>query len=179
MGWWRSCGCRSLSTQTSHSRSFTCRFRSPARLRRRSRRRCCKRSKARRGVGNIHNITSLALEGVASTWIEFQIGTPIDRAVADVRDAVAKVRSNLPPGIMEPIVQACRRGRWSDRLLRGRHDDETDAQLSWFVDNTVTKRLLAIPGVAQVESRRWCQPRNPRRARSRRACRRSASRLWM
>lgn len=38
------------------------------------------------GVGNIHNITSLALEGVASTWIEFQIGTPIDRAVADVRD---------------------------------------------------------------------------------------------
>ena len=57
------------------------------------------------GVGNIHNITSLALEGTASTWIEFQIGTPIDRAVADVRDAVAKVRSQLPNGIQEPIVQ--------------------------------------------------------------------------
>ncbi|MBV8852916.1 MAG: efflux RND transporter permease subunit, partial [Sinobacteraceae bacterium] len=50
------------------------------------------------GVGNIHNITSAALEGVATIWIEFQIGTPIDRAVADVRDAVSKVRSQLPNG---------------------------------------------------------------------------------
>src|SRR5262249_9263888 len=57
------------------------------------------------GVGNIHNITSLAMEGVASVRIEFQIGTPVDRAVADVRDAVSKVRSSLPQGIQEPIVQ--------------------------------------------------------------------------
>src|SRR3569833_426605 len=44
------------------------------------------------GVGNILNITSLSLVGRASTWIEFPIGSPIERAVADVRDAVAKVR---------------------------------------------------------------------------------------
>ena len=74
------------------------------------------------GVGNIHNITSLALEGTASIWIEFQIGTPIDRAVADVRDAVAKVRSQLPNGIQEPIVQRDRRRRRRDRLLRRVHD---------------------------------------------------------
>src|ERR1700738_2448550 len=36
------------------------------------------------GVGNIHNITSLGLEGVAGPWIEFQLGPPIDRAVPDV-----------------------------------------------------------------------------------------------
>src|SRR5579872_1639435 len=46
------------------------------------------------GVGNIHDITSIAIEGESSTFITFQIGTPIDRAVADVRDAIAKVRSN-------------------------------------------------------------------------------------
>jgi hydrophobe/amphiphile efflux-1 (HAE1) family protein len=102
------------------------------------------------GIGNIHNITSLALEGVASTWIEFQIGTPIDRAVADVRDAVAKVRSNLPPGIMEPIVQRVDVDGGPIAYYAVATTSETDAQLSWFVDNAVTKRLLAIPGVAQV-----------------------------
>jgi multidrug efflux pump subunit AcrB len=102
------------------------------------------------GVGNIHNITSLALEGVASTWVEFQIGTPIDRAVADVRDAVAKVRSNLPNGIQEPIVQRVDIDGGPIAYYAVATTSETDAQLSWFVDNAVTKRLLAIPGVAQV-----------------------------
>jgi hydrophobe/amphiphile efflux-1 (HAE1) family protein len=102
------------------------------------------------GVGNIHKITSLALEGVASTWIEFQIGTPIDRAVADVRDAVAKVRSNLPQGIMEPIVQRVDVDGGPIAYYAVATTSETQEQLSWFVDNAVTKRLLAIPGVAQV-----------------------------
>jgi multidrug efflux pump subunit AcrB len=102
------------------------------------------------GVGNIHNITSLALEGTASTWIEFQIGTPIDRAVADVRDAVAKVRSNLPSGIMEPIVQRVDVDGGPIAYYAVATTSETQEQLSWFVDNTVTKRLLAIQGVAQV-----------------------------
>ncbi len=102
------------------------------------------------GVGNIHNITSLALEGTASTWIEFQIGTPIDRAVADVRDAVAKVRSNLPQGIQEPIVQRVDVDGGAIAYYAVGTTSETEEQLSWFVDNTVTKRLLSIPGVAQV-----------------------------
>ena len=58
------------------------------------------------GIGNIKRITSLSTEGQAFTSIEFQIGTPVDRAVSDVRDAVSKVRSQLPEGIQEPIVQS-------------------------------------------------------------------------
>src|ERR1700738_1674821 len=96
------------------------------------------------GVGNIHNITSLALEGVASTWIEFQIGTPIDRAVADVRDAVAKVRSNLPAGIMEALVQRVDVDGSAIAYYAVATTSQTEEQLSWFVDNAVTKRLLAI-----------------------------------
>ena len=102
------------------------------------------------GVGNIHNITSLALEGQASTWIEFQIGTPIDRAVADVRDAVAKVRSQLPNGIQEPIVQRVDVDGGPIAYYAVSTTTESETQLSWFVDNAITKRLLSIPGVAQV-----------------------------
>ena len=102
------------------------------------------------GVGNIHNITSLAIEGQSSTWIEFQIGTPIDRAVADVRDAVAKVRSNLPQGIQEPVVQRVDVDGGAIAYYAVATTSETEEQLSWFVDNTVTKRLLSVQGVAQV-----------------------------
>src|SRR5580704_7497545 len=56
------------------------------------------------GIGNVRNIESVASEGSAETDIEFQIGTPIDRAVTDVRDAISKVRPDLPQGIQEPQV---------------------------------------------------------------------------
>src|SRR6516165_8940888 len=50
-------------------------------------------------IGNISSLTSWATEGQANVFIEFNIGTPIDRAVADVRDAMSKVRAMLPQGI--------------------------------------------------------------------------------
>ena len=56
-------------------------------------------------IGNVRNITTYIVEGSVNIGLEFQIGTPIDRAVTDVRDAVAKVRNDLPQGIMEPLVQ--------------------------------------------------------------------------
>jgi hydrophobe/amphiphile efflux-1 (HAE1) family protein len=101
-------------------------------------------------IGNIHTITSLALEGQASISIEFQIGTPIDRAVADVRDAVSKVRVMLPQGIQEPVVQRIDVDGGSIVYYAVSTTSETEQELSWFVDNTITKRLLAVPGVAQV-----------------------------
>jgi len=101
-------------------------------------------------IGNVHNITSRAVEGSASIWIEFQIGTPIDRAVNDVRDAVARVRSELPEGIQEPSVSRIDADGGAIAYYAVSTTALTEEQLSWFVDNTITKRLLAVQGVAQV-----------------------------
>ncbi|HEY8053487.1 MAG TPA: efflux RND transporter permease subunit [Steroidobacteraceae bacterium] len=101
-------------------------------------------------IGNISSITSWATEGQANVFIEFNIGTPIDRAVADVRDAMAKVRSSLPQGIQEPVVQRIDADGNSIVYYAVSSTSLTQEDLSWFVDNTVTKRLLSIPGVAQV-----------------------------
>ena len=101
-------------------------------------------------IGNVHNITSRAVEGSASIWIEFQIGTPIDRAVNDVRDAVARVRPELPEGIQEPSVSRVDADGGAIAYYAVSTSALTEEQLSWFVDNTVTKRLLGVQGVAQV-----------------------------
>ena len=102
------------------------------------------------GVGNIHNINSLAIEGDANIFIQFQIGTPIDRAVTDVRDAVSKVRPELPEGILEPQVRRVDVDGGAIAYYAVSSPKMTEEELSWFVDNSVTKRLLAIAGVAQV-----------------------------
>src|SRR3954447_2789557 len=58
-----------------------------------------------RGVNGVDEINSSVSEGNSSTFVQFQIGTPTDRAVNDVRNAIAQVRGNLPDGILEPRVE--------------------------------------------------------------------------
>jgi len=101
-------------------------------------------------VGNVKNITSWATEGVAQTVIEFQIGTPVDRATSDVRDAVARVRAELPQGIQEPQVRRLDIDGGPIVYYAVSTTGMSEEQLSWFVDDTITKRLLAVSGVAQV-----------------------------
>ena len=101
------------------------------------------------GVNGVDHITSYVTEGSATSVVEFKIGVPVDRAVNDIRDAVTKVRSQLPDGILEPIIQ---RQDFDGPLgyYSVSTSDMTLEQLSWFVDNDIAKRLRGIPGVASV-----------------------------
>ncbi|MBV9696699.1 MAG: efflux RND transporter permease subunit [Gammaproteobacteria bacterium] len=101
-------------------------------------------------IGNIENITSIAIEGQSRIFIEFAIGTPIDRAVSDVRDAVAKVRVDLPQGIQEPVVQRVDIDGNQMAFYAVSSSGLSAEELSWFVDNSISKRLLGITGVARV-----------------------------
>jgi hydrophobe/amphiphile efflux-1 (HAE1) family protein len=102
------------------------------------------------GVGSVRTITSRAIEGFTNINVEFQIGTDLDRAINDVRDAVAKVRGDLPEGIEEPQVRRIDVVGGAIAYFAVGTTSRTEQDLSWFVDNTITKRLLALPGVAQV-----------------------------
>ena len=101
-------------------------------------------------IGNVKNIVSRATEGQAMVFVEFQIGTPVDRATNDVRDAVARVRSELPSGIMEPNIGREEIDGGPMVYYAVSTTGMTEEQLSWFVDDTINKRLLAVSGVAQV-----------------------------
>ena len=101
-------------------------------------------------VSDINHITSVAREGGAETDIEFRIGTPIDRAVADVRNAVNQVQVDLPQDIQPPIVQQIKVGGGPVVYYDVSSAGMTPQAISWFIDNTITKNLLTVPGVAQV-----------------------------
>ncbi|MFS0737693.1 efflux RND transporter permease subunit [Sphingomonas sp. 1P06PA] len=104
-----------------------------------------------RSLSGIDEINSTVSEGSSSTFVQFAIGTPIDRAVNDVREAVAQIRGELPEGILEPQVTRVDASGGDLAFISASATDMTLEQLSWYVDNTVAKTLLGIPGMATLE----------------------------
>ncbi|MCY7397432.1 MAG: efflux RND transporter permease subunit, partial [Sphingomonas bacterium] len=103
-----------------------------------------------RGVTGVEEINSSVREGNSNTFVQFAIGTPVDRATNDVRDAVSQIRGDLPDGILEPQVVRAEGGSQL-AIFAVEATDLTLEQLSWYVDNDVSKRLLALPGMASVD----------------------------
>lgn len=103
------------------------------------------------GIGNIKHISSSVTDGASSTSIEFNLGTNTDRAVNDVRDAISKIRQDMPQGIEEPIIQRLDfvGGPFVTYTIESK--SLPAAELSWVVDNDVARALLSVPGVGQVQ----------------------------
>jgi multidrug efflux pump subunit AcrB len=103
-----------------------------------------------RGIEGVTEINSSIREGNSNTFISFEIGTPIDRAVTDVRDAVARIRGDLPDGILEPQVQREENDDYPVVYMSAESTAMTVEQLSWFIDDTINRRLMGVEGVSIV-----------------------------
>ena len=63
----------------------------------------------------------------------------------------SQIRSNLPEGILEPQVMRVDAENEPISYVGAQTTDMTLEQLSWYIDNTVAKRLLGLEGIAAVE----------------------------
>jgi len=103
-----------------------------------------------RSISGVNSINSNASEGYSNTFIEFEIGTDPNDAVAEVKNAIDGIRGSLPDGILEPRVTKEEISGGFLAIYAVEADDMTIEQLSWFIDDTVTKRLLSIEGMAEA-----------------------------
>ena len=101
-------------------------------------------------INGVNSIQSSASEGASSTFVEFEIGTDITLAISEVQTAIDSVRPTLPDGILEPQVQKVDIVGDAIGYIAVEADDMTIEELSWFIDDTVSKRLLKIEGMAEV-----------------------------
>ena len=104
-----------------------------------------------RGVNGVEEMSSTVVEGNSTTFVQFQLGTPTDRAVNDVRNVIAQVRGSLPDGILEPQIERVDAENEPISYIGAQTTDMTLEQLSWYIDNTIAKRLLGLPGIAAVQ----------------------------
>ena len=101
-------------------------------------------------ISGIEQMTSTVDEGASTTSIEFAFGTDLSRAMDDVRDAVTRIRSDLPPDANEPIVSRNTTAGGSLVTWSVASETMSDTELSWFVDLVVSRELSSVPGMGRV-----------------------------
>ena len=101
----------------------------------------------------VDRISSSVSEGNSFTFVQFQLGEDVNVAVNEVDSAIQQLRGDLPDGIIEPRVSkvTINDGPIANYAVEG--SDMTMEQLSWFVDDTISKRLLQVPGMAAAGRR--------------------------
>lgn len=102
------------------------------------------------GLGNVKHVSSTLTEGQATIRVEFNMGINVDRATEDVRNAVSRVRTNLPSGVEDPVIQ--RVDATDSAILTYVVEAPAMAPdtLSWFVDNDVARAVLGSSGVSKI-----------------------------
>src|SRR6201985_628398 len=103
------------------------------------------------GVEGVRHISSSITDGLSLTTIAFALETNTDRALNDVKDAVTRVRSNLPQNVTEPLIQRVDVIGLPIVPYAAISPGKTPEQLSYFVDDVVKRALQGVRGVAQVE----------------------------
>jgi multidrug efflux pump subunit AcrB len=103
-----------------------------------------------RSINGVKQISSTASEGFSNTFVEFELGIDPNVVTSEVKNAVDRVRGSLPDGIQEPRVNKVEAAGGFLGIYAVQADDMTIEQLSWFIDDTVAKRLLDIPGMAEA-----------------------------
>ena len=101
-------------------------------------------------VQGLKHIYAKIQDGTATVTAEFRLEKGTQEALDEVRDAVNRVRSELPGDLRDPQISKLNLAGapiLSYSIASAQMDDEA---LSWFVDNEVSKALLGVRGVGSV-----------------------------
>ncbi len=98
----------------------------------------------------LKNIYTKVQDGVVTITAEFRIEKPTQEALDETRSAVQQVRADMPADLRDPVVSKVNISG-APVLAYTIKSSALDAEaLSWFVDDTLTRSLLAVRGVGSV-----------------------------
>lgn len=103
------------------------------------------------GLNGVKKVTSTVNDGRSTTAIEFRMDVATDRAVQDVKDAIDRIRGNLPGDVEAPIVSRIEVEGQAILTFAVSAPEMTIEELSWFVDDTITRSLQGRPGIGRVD----------------------------
>lgn len=96
-----------------------------------------------------HTQTSLT-DGIANLTVEFELDKPIQEALDEVRDSVSQVRADLPADLRDPVIKKVMLGGSAILTYTVSSEQMDVEELSWFVDNQVSRQMLAVKGVGAL-----------------------------
>jgi multidrug efflux pump subunit AcrB len=102
------------------------------------------------GIEGLKNIYTTVQDGAVNVTGEFRLEKLTQEALDEVRSAVQQVRGDLPSDVRDPIVSKLNLSGSPVLAYAIRSKLMDDEALSWFVDDALTRKLLAVKGVGQV-----------------------------
>lgn len=102
-------------------------------------------------VPGLRHLRTTIVDGLVQVTAEFEIGKELPVALAEVKESVDRIQSDLPADIRPPAYSADTLGSDPVVTYALSSDAWDEATLSWFVDDTLSKALLTVPGVGKVE----------------------------
>lgn len=102
-------------------------------------------------ITGIHHIMSSVTDGVSQTTVQFRMEVPTDKAVQDVKDAIDRIRGDLPASVEEPVVTRIDVEGQAIMTFAVHAPNMTLEEASWFVDDTIKRTLQGQSGVGRVD----------------------------
>ena len=101
-------------------------------------------------IGNVKHIFSNITDGAATIFVEFNLEKDGGEAINDVRDALSRIRADLPSELRDPVVSKLNTSGRPILTFSVQSDLVDEQDVSWMVDNEISKALLSIKGVGRV-----------------------------
>ena len=101
-------------------------------------------------LSEVRHISSTISDGAVATEVEFRLEKDPGAAMDEVRDAVNRVRGDLPAEVRDPVYSKATTSGAPILTYTVSSDQLDEEALSWFVDNEVSKALLSVPGVGRI-----------------------------
>ena len=102
-------------------------------------------------ITGIDEIQSTVTDGQSQTVVMFRMEVPTEQAVQDTKDAIDRIRSDLPANAEAPIVTKIDVEGQAIQTFAVSAPDMSLEELSWFVDDTVKRALQGQPGIGRVD----------------------------
>ncbi|KAF0179794.1 MAG: CzcA family heavy metal efflux protein [Limisphaerales bacterium] len=102
------------------------------------------------GAAGVRRVRSATAVGISVVWVEFEWGTDIRHARQTVAEKIGAVSAELPPEVERPVLAPQSSIMGEILFLALSSDQHTPAELRSHAEVSIRRRLLAVPGVAQV-----------------------------
>ncbi len=102
-------------------------------------------------ITGIDEIQSSVTDGSSQTNVMFRMEVPTEQAVQDVKDAIDRIRSDLPATAEAPIVTKVDVEGQAIQTFAVSSPDMSLEELSWFVDDTIKRALQGQAGIGRVD----------------------------
>jgi multidrug efflux pump subunit AcrB len=103
------------------------------------------------GIEGVDDIVSTVTDGSSVTSVLFKIEKPTNQALQDVKDAIDRIRGDLPASIEEPVVSKIDVEGQAIQTFAVSSPNMTLEELSWFVDDKVKRALQGQPGIGKID----------------------------